>query len=97
MVMLMKAEEFYRQLVESNIQLKESQVSMARTLESIGENIKALSLAQVQGNIAQSEEHKFFRDKLQELMTKYYYIIIIALITLAVLAGFEKASNLIGL
>ena len=67
------------------------------TLGKMEKNLKTLNDSNILHQARVEEEHKTFGEKLKELTTKYWYLVLIAFILLALLAGIKEAVNLIPL
>jgi len=69
----------------------------SKTLEKMENNLKTLNDSNILHQTQVVADHKTIVDKLQELTTKYWYLVLIAFILLALVAGVKEATSLIPL
>lgn len=67
----------------------------SRTLEKMESNLKVLNDSNILHQTKVAEEHKNIQEKLKDVTTKYWYLVLIAFILLALLAGVKEAAKLI--
>jgi len=67
----------------------------SKTLEKMENNLKTLNDSNILHQSQSQLEHKTIINKLQELTTKYWYLVLIAFILLALVAGVKEAARLL--
>ena len=67
----------------------------SKTLQKMENNLKTLNDSNILHQTQSALEHKTIINKLQELTTKYWYLVLIAFILLALVAGVKEAARLL--
>jgi len=69
--------------------------TISKTLGKMEENLKVLNDSNILHQEKSIQEHKAISDKLQELTSKYWYLVFIAFVVLALSAGIKEAKTLL--
>jgi hypothetical protein len=79
----------YQALVEAN-------VSIAKSLEGIRDNLKQLNDSNILHQTRTSDEHKDFADKITFVMAKFWWLIVVLIAALLVVTGYGHVAKLFG-
>lgn len=74
--------------------LIEAQILISQSLNGINNTLKTINDQNILHSAKVTEEHKGLMDKIQRMTAKYWYLILILVLALIVLAGVEKFPNL---
>lgn len=74
--------------------LIEAQILISQSLNGINNTLKTINDQNILHSAKVTEEHKGLMDKIQRMTVKYWYLILILVLALIVLAGVEKFPNL---
>jgi hypothetical protein len=83
------ADNKYQLLIEAN-------VSIAKSLEGIQENLKQLNDSNILHQTKTSDEHKDFADKISLMMAKFWWLIIVLIAALMIVTGYSHVAKIFG-
>ena len=67
----------------------------SKTLGKMEENLKTLNDSNILHQSDTKNEHAAIKEKLQEMTSKYWYLVLVAFVLLALIAGVKEASRLL--
>ena len=69
--------------------------AISKTTAKMEENLKILNDSNILHQEKSTQEHKAILGKLQELTSKYWYLVLVAFVLLALVAGVKEAKALL--
>ena len=76
-------------------QIASATEAISKTMGKMEENLKILNDSNILHQEKSTQEHKTILDKLQELTSKYWYLVLVAFVLLALVAGVKEAATLL--